>query len=116
MTMWRGSGPGEPNRPGVTPSKVLLTGATGFIGRHVLANLLAQGIIVRTVGRRPPPDVKPSLVDHVTADISQDFSAAAEGCDCVIHLAGLADASSSFDRPVEFATPDVNGTMLALEC
>jgi UDP-glucose 4-epimerase len=115
MTMWRGSGPVDPNRPVVAPTKVLLTGATGFIGRHVLANLLAQGIIVRTVGRRPPFDVNPGLIEHVPTDITQDFSAAAEGCDCIIHLAGLSDASASIDRPIEFATTNVTGTLRALE-
>ena len=115
MTIWRGSGPDDPNSPAVTPNKVLLTGATGFIGRHVLASLLAQNITVRTVGRRAPADVSPALVNHYAAEISQDFSVAAEGCDCIIHLAGLADASSSFNRPIEFATINVMGTLRALE-
>src|SRR6266513_3011777 len=73
MTLWRGSGPEDPNLPAVTPNKVLLTGATGFIGRHVLASLLAQKITVRTVGRRPPLDLNPALVNHHTAEIGQDF-------------------------------------------
>jgi UDP-glucose 4-epimerase len=110
-----GSGPIDPSGTAIVPSKVLLTGATGFIGRHVLAHLLAQGITVRTAGRRPPPDVKPALIDHFTTDITKDFSAAAEGCDCIIHLAGLADTSSSFDRPIEYVTTNVTGTVRALE-
>lgn len=97
------------------PGRVLLTGATGFIGRHVLASLRAQDIAVRTVGRRPPADAGRGRVDHVTADVREDFSFAAEGCDCIIHLAGLSDASSSFERPVEFAETNVVGTLRALE-
>ena len=34
--------------------KVLLTGATGFIGRHVLAELLRQNVEVAVTGRTPP--------------------------------------------------------------
>lgn len=33
---------------------LLLTGATGFLGRHVLPRLLAAGHVVHTLGRRPP--------------------------------------------------------------
>ena len=113
--MWRGSGPTESDQTAVPVTKVLLTGATGFVGRHVLADLVSQGILVRTVGRRPPVDLKSRLVDHVQTNISDDFSAAAEGCDGVVHLAGLADASASFDRSIEYAQTNVMGTLRALE-
>lgn len=36
------------------PLKVLLTGATGFIGRRLLDSLLTHGARVRAVSRRPP--------------------------------------------------------------
>ena len=53
--------------------------------------------------------------DHIVADVLQDITPYASGCDCIVHLAGLADASSSFERPIEFARVNVVGTMNALE-
>lgn len=92
------------------PRRVLVTGATGFIGSHLVALLMHQGIAVRTLGRHPLPGL-----DHIQADVREDFSAAATGCDCVVHLAGLADASASYEQPVEFARVNVIGTLNALE-
>ena len=49
---------------------VLLTGATGFVGRQVLAALLARGIPVHAVGRRPGLRL-PGVIWH-RADLLQD--------------------------------------------
>lgn len=48
--------------------KVLLTGATGFIGRHVLAELRRQGIETVAVGRTRPEDYDG---DFIAADLLQ---------------------------------------------
>jgi UDP-glucose 4-epimerase len=115
IVVGRASGHADESITTVMPRRVLMTGATGFIGRHVLASLKAQDVVVRTLGRRSPAETGRIRVDHVLADVREDFSFAAEGCDCIIHLAGLADASSSFERPVEFAEINVIGTLRALE-
>jgi nucleoside-diphosphate-sugar epimerase len=36
-------------------TRILVTGASGFVGRTVLAPLAAAGVEVHTAGRRPPP-------------------------------------------------------------
>lgn len=46
---------------------VLLTGATGFVGRAVLAELTRRGMAVQAVGRRPGPAL-PGVVWH-SADL-----------------------------------------------
>src|ERR1700730_9500409 len=48
-----------PTRPYISRfcpmTKVLLTGASGFVGRHCLQLLISQGYEVHALSRRPPP-------------------------------------------------------------
>jgi nucleoside-diphosphate-sugar epimerase len=72
-----------------------LTGATGFIGRHMLRELPKRGYRIRVLLRRPAslPD---GTASAVIGDLArpQNMSAALEGVDAVIHSAGLAHAMS----------------------
>lgn len=100
----------SPHAEGV-PLTVLVTGATGFIGRHLVAYLKARGFAVRTFGRRPLD----GDTEHVAGDVRESLGDAARGCSCVVHLAGLSDASASLSSPAEFASVNVLGTIQALE-
>jgi 2-alkyl-3-oxoalkanoate reductase len=74
--------------------KALVTGASGFLGRHVVDALLARGIDVRTVVR-PAACVEPlgwpSSVEVFRADLrtSHELSRAFEDVDVLIHLAAV---------------------------
>ncbi|MGJ4971790.1 MULTISPECIES: NAD(P)-dependent oxidoreductase [unclassified Bradyrhizobium] len=74
--------------------KALVTGANGFLGRHVVDALLARGIEVRAMVR-PATRVDalgwPSSVDIVRADLrtSRDLARAFENVDVLIHLAAV---------------------------
>lgn len=61
---------------------VLVTGASGFVGRHLCAHLESQGHEVRRVGRSGDPDWQ--VADLARHDIPD---AAFAGVDTVIHLA-----------------------------
>ena len=73
--------------------KVLVTGATGFVGRHLVAALLARGCQVRAVARNAEtaanlPWIKD--VEFIAADIHDpalDVAALSEGFDALAHLA-----------------------------
>ena len=73
--------------------KVLVTGATGFVGRHLVAALLARGCVVRAVARnaetaRGMPWI--NNVEFVAADIHAsdlDIAALTDGIDVLAHLA-----------------------------
>ena len=74
--------------------KVLVTGANGFLGRHVVSALLARGIEVRAMVR---PAVRletlgwPSSVEIFRADLrtSRELRSAFEGVDILLHLAAV---------------------------
>ncbi len=74
---------------------VALTGATGFVGRHLLHALPARGFRVRVLLRRPvelPPGASGAMVGDLTRP--QNMAAALAGVDAVVHSAGLAHAMS----------------------
>jgi len=72
-----------------------LTGATGFIGQHLLGELPKRGYRVRVLLRRPSSVPMPAG-SAVIGDLArpQNLSAALEGVDAVIHSAGIAHAMS----------------------
>jgi UDP-glucose 4-epimerase len=74
---------------------VALTGATGFIGRHLLRELPNRGYKVRVLLRRPtmlPPEASSAVVGDLAAP--RNMSNALAGVDAVIHSAGLAHGVS----------------------
>src|SRR5690625_4189575 len=69
-------------------TRVLITGANGFIGRHLLkSNLVAQNEVVAAVRREHSdlPASKQVVIGSIGADT--DWSHALAGVDVVIHLA-----------------------------
>lgn len=72
--------------------KILMTGATGFLGRHLLARLLAAGHLVVCAGRRPPDcdDARCTWLKLDFAATSPEVWAAhLRGMDAVINLVGI---------------------------
>jgi len=72
-------------------SPVLVTGATGFMGRHLVSRLLADGRAVRVLERRPSDAFDGLAVERVTGDVTQPETlvAACAGAESVFNLAGV---------------------------
>jgi nucleoside-diphosphate-sugar epimerase len=91
---------------GLGGSTVLVTGASGMLGRAVARTLLAHGAHVRTFQRRP------ALVDgaHDVLGSVTDPGAVARavaGCDAVVHLAAKVDITGAEDA---YRQVNVEGT------
>lgn len=85
----------------------MVTGANGFVGRHVVAELASRGCAVIAVSRQN--EVDPSIADLVEAYLPRDLANLDEArelplgdVDAVINLAGLAAVGESFSQREEY--------------
>ncbi len=95
--------------------RVLVTGGSGFIGRHAVAGLTRAGASVRVVDLKAHPD--PS-VDTVVGDIgdAEVLDAAFDGgIDSVVHLAAVTSVLRSVENPAGTFDTNVAGTHAVLE-
>ncbi len=103
----------------------VVTGGAGFIGSHMVDNLLAHGYRVRAVDNLVSG--RESNLAHLAGN--RDF--AFEKADVrdlrpghalfgearyVIHFAGIGDIVPSIERPLEYMSANVQGTAHVLEC
>lgn len=89
----------------------LVTGGTGFLGRHVVERLVQEGWRVRVLARRRLDEPGVESVQGSVLD-TDAVRAAMKGCDAVLHLAGRVDR----DRRAEAAqrTLHVDGTRIVV--
>ncbi len=90
------------------PSKpVLLTGASGNLGRMLAKALSAQGWTLRMTDIAPFPDPMPTGASFTRADLSDGVTILrlAEGCGAIIHLGGISN-----EQPFETVLgPNIRG-------
>lgn len=99
----------------MTRPTVVITGATGFVGRHLVRLAAEAGYRVWAIGREdaPPADTSSALDHYVQADLTASWPIN-EPVDAVIHLAGLAAVGRSFSAPQEYL--ETNSRMVTAMC
>ena len=101
----------------------VITGGAGFIGSHMVDLLVERGFSVRVidnmVGGRPE-----NLAHHKSGVVLEardvrSYSpgdALFKGAKYVFHFAGIGDIVPSIERPMEYMSANVQGTVHMLEC
>lgn len=95
--------------------KAAVTGASGFIGSHVVDALRAAGhdVVAIDLGREPHrEDVEFRDVSILDADA---LAAATADCEALFHLAAVANVNDAFERPLDCVRLNIEGTASALE-
>jgi UDP-glucose 4-epimerase len=95
-------------------TRILVTGASGFVGRALVAELAHAGHSVRAAMRQPA-DVFPRSVEVVAvSDLTRpvEWRALLKGVETVVHLAGIAHAGAgvaedAYDRVNRLATAEL---------
>lgn len=94
--------------------RTLITGASGFIGSHVAAELAAQGAAVRAFCRSEPPE-RAAVAEWAPGDVRDRDAVrqATAGCEAVVHVAALYSYARA-DAPLMEAV-NVGGTRNVLD-
>ena len=107
--------------------QVLVTGAGGFIGSHLVEQLINSGAKVRALVRYNSrndwgllellPKSVMAQVEVVAGDLTDPFGTARilRGCDIVFHLAALIAIPYSYVAPSQYVAVNCGGTLNLLE-
>ena len=103
----------------------IVTGGAGFIGSHMADSLLAHGYRVRVIDNLVTG--RENNIAHLSGNADFSFERADvrslnpghsvfEGARVVFHFAGVGDIVPSIERPIEYMSANVQGTVQVLEC
>lgn len=107
--------------------KILVTGASGFIGSHVTELLLKEGYSVRALAHYNGrgdwghlQNIQEKLqrnLDVKLGDVTDPYMVRdlVEGCDVVLHLAALIGIPYSYIAPASYVATNISGTLNILE-
>lgn len=93
-------------------NKIIVTGGSGFLGRHLLRALVDAGYQVKNIDLKVNPEF-----ETVIADVRDRERMLAEikDADLVFHLASLIEAGESVKQPQKYIDYNLTGTLNVLE-
>lgn len=98
------------------PRRILVTGATGFVGRYLVPLLSERGAAVLAAGGRG--GVSPEAADAALVDINDERAVASLvrdfRPDAVVHLAAVSSVAAAWNDPVAAIRVNVMGTLCLL--
>jgi|GEM_PF-2659591 len=91
--------------------RVVVTGASGFLGRHVVPALTKRGFEITTLDRSASDSP-----NHCVLDLSQEVpTKALQGVDAIVHLAGNVNIKQSIEEPHTVMRDNLAMTLNILE-
>lgn len=109
--------------PAPLPNRVLVLGAAGFLGRHLVESLLAAGCTVVAFSRRLPGLLSAEAIVHPRlVFVEGDFSCqttllrALEGCHACVHLVSTSLPQSSNADPIGDVQTNLIASLQLLDC
>ncbi|MCC5997512.1 MAG: SDR family NAD(P)-dependent oxidoreductase [Thermofilum sp.] len=99
------------------PETILVTGGAGFIGSHLVKELVKSGYSVRVLDNLSNGSLENirdvlGSIEFIKGDIRDKnvVEDALKGVDAVVHLAALIDVAESVEKPELYLDVNVNGT------
>lgn len=94
--------------------RILVTGASGFLGSHICDELMSQGheVVGLDVRESPWRDDFPILVGDIRDPALVDE--AVEGCAAIYHCAAVADLSAARQDPAQAVSVNISGALQVL--
>jgi len=92
--------------------KIIVTGGSGFLGKHLLRALNKASYQVKNIDLRDNPEFETVIADvRDTEKMLQEVKDA----DMVFHLASLIEAGESVEKPQKYIDYNIDGTLSVLE-
>lgn len=92
--------------------KIIVTGGSGFLGKHLCRSLIAEGHQVRNIDLRESSEMATEIADIRDGELMKKLI---KDADAVFHLAALIEAGESVKYPQKFVEYNISATINVLE-